>query len=83
MNRIELSQWDGRTQYVARPADFVEGVFRLHQIEARDLLRLGSRLNEWEASILQALYYQGAEPSEAQAYWLSRIAEVHALEVAA
>lgn len=80
----ELKPWDGRTWFVRRPASYTPGLYLIHQIEARDLLkRSGRKLNEWEASFLQTVAYQCSRLTDAQEYWLRKIGEAHGSRVAA
>lgn len=48
------------------PADYVRGLYRLHQITAHQLLRSGHPWTEWEAAFLQGLAWQVAAPSPSQ-----------------
>jgi hypothetical protein len=64
--------WD-RSWRVARPADIVDGLYRLHQLDALYLLRCGCPLTEWEAEFLQIVLYRAEKPSNIQHYWLRRI----------
>ena len=64
--------WNGRWS-VSRPDDYIPGLYRIHQLTARHLLWLGSRLSGWEATFLQTLAYQSKELSEMQAALLRRI----------
>ncbi|MBY6015120.1 hypothetical protein KUV75_09440 [Qipengyuania gaetbuli] len=78
-----VPRWDGRTWFVKRPADYTPGLYALHQIDARELLKAGSRLDEWEASFLQTIAFQWRDLSAAQSHWLARIARTHGSRVAA
>ena len=64
--------WD-RQWRVAKPDDYVPGLYRLHQIGAFDVLRKGYGLTEWEAEFLQLVAYQSGPLSTLQRYWLERI----------
>ena len=74
--------WDGRWS-VSRPADYVPCLYRMHQLTARDLLRLGFRLTGWEATFLQTLVFQSKSLTEMQTALLRRIEQDHLCEVAA
>ena len=82
MNGNELQPWDGRTWFVSRPSDYTPGLYAFHQLEARELLKKGRGLNEWEASFLQAVAYQWRDLSPAQDHWLRKIGCTHRSKVA-
>ncbi|MXO63434.1 hypothetical protein [Qipengyuania oceanensis] len=78
-----LKPWDGSTWFVEQPADFVRGLYRLHQIEAHDLLMSGRGLSNWAAGFLQQLYYQSKPPTQTQWFWLRKLDQEHGERVAA
>ena len=65
---------------VSRSADYIPGLYRMHQLVSRDLLQLGSRLTGWEAAFLQTLTFQSNAPTKTQAMWLRRIERDHLCE---
>lgn len=71
-----LQPWDGVWR-VERPADYQPGLYRVHQIEARDLLKTARGLNEWEARFLQTVAYQARDLSPLQSHWLRRVVRDH------
>lgn len=73
--------WNGQWS-VSRPLDYIPCLYRMHQLIARDLLKLGSRLTGWEASFLQTLVFQSKDLTETQAALLRRIEQDHGREVA-
>jgi hypothetical protein len=77
-----LALWDGRWT-VAKPADYVAGLYRMHQVAARWLLKNAERLTEADARLLQAVAYQAAPLSNLQRYWLERIESEQAQRKAA
>lgn len=67
-----MDRWDGRWT-VPKPADYTPGLYRVHQIEARNLLKQRNSLTKWEATFLQAVAYQFGTLSPGQRYWLARL----------
>ena len=67
-----LKPWDGVWR-VERPADFVPRLYRFHQVRAHDLLKRNPGLTEWDAHLLQVLYFKRQTLSPGQTYWLDRI----------
>ena len=74
---IELQQWDGHTWFIPEPKGFVRGLYKFSQLEAHDLLKLGDRLNEWEARFLQTVFYQHTSLNPTQQHWLRWIGKRH------
>ena len=69
--------WDGRWS-IQSPADDKPGLYRVHQLDARDLLRHGAgRLTNAEASFLQVVAYQWRNLSGLQAHWLRKLERQH------
>lgn len=64
--------WDGRWT-VEKPSDYIPGLYRFHQIEARGILKRAKSLTKWEAALLQSLAFQDKDLSPAQRYWLGRL----------
>ncbi|MBX7461771.1 hypothetical protein [Qipengyuania huizhouensis] len=79
MSDMKLKQWDGRTWFIPEPEGFVRGLYKFSQLEAHDLLKLGRRLNEWEARFLQTVFYQHGSLSHAQRHWLRWIGKRHGI----
>lgn len=71
-----LQPWDGIWR-VKRPADYTPGLYRVHQIEARDLLKTADGLSEWEAQFLQTVAYQTNDLKPLQSHWLRRVVREH------
>lgn len=66
--------WDGEF-FVERPADFVDGVFRMTGFQARNILKLGvGKINNWEAEVCQRAMYSRT-PSGTQCRWVDVIAD--------
>lgn len=75
MNRLSNAPrkpWNG-VWTVPKPADYVDGLYRLHQVIAHGFLRSGQPLDEWECSFLQRLARQPGDLNNLQTYWLGRI----------
>ena len=64
--------WD-RQWRVPRPAAFLDGLYRMHQLEALHMLRSQCPLTEWEAEVLQRILYAPGDISDLQRHWLRRI----------
>lgn len=77
MSDVILQQWDGQTWFVREPDSFVRGLYKFPQLEAHALLKLGRRLNEWEARFLQTVFYQHGNLTPAQRHWLAWIGKRH------
>ena len=70
-------QWNGGWS-IDPPADHVRGLYRMHQITARELLFQGvGRLTEAEARFLQVVAFQWRPLSNLQRHWLSRLDRQH------
>lgn len=75
MNRASLlarRPWNRKWQ-VETPADYVPGLYRLHQIVAHGFLQSGTPLTEWESMFLQTIARHPRDLSETQTYWLNRL----------
>jgi hypothetical protein len=68
--------WDGR-RTIAKPADYIPGLYRIHQLIAFDLLRSRARLSNWEAALLQTVAYQSGSLSELQSFWFNKVERDH------
>jgi hypothetical protein len=64
--------WDG-VRRVQPPADYIRGLYRMHQLVADDLLRQCRSLSNWEATFLQVVRYQGGTLTPAQRHYLGKI----------
>lgn len=82
MTRDPNGAWD-RVWRVPKPAEYIPGLFRPHQIDAFGLLRSRCPLTEWEAQFLQIVAYQVGDPSSLQRFWLRRIEREQLGEMAA
>jgi hypothetical protein len=71
-----LAPWDGRCT-VAKPADYIPGLYRIHQLIAFDLLRSSARLTNWEAALLQTVAYRSGSLSELQSFWFNKVERDH------
>lgn len=65
--------WDGRTWFVDRPADYVSGLYRLDQLQARDILKSAQGLTNWEAELCQRTLYRDQPSSPVVRFWLDKI----------
>lgn len=65
--------WDRRTWFARRPEDFVPGLFCFTQIQARDILRHGRNLTNWEAGVCQRAYYRFRGHSNIVRFYLDEI----------
>ena len=64
--------WDG-VYRTAKPADYVAGLYMVHQLDADHLLKTARGLTHWEAEFLQTVRYQGRPLSDLQRFWLDRL----------
>lgn len=71
-----LARWDGQWT-VAKPADYVPGLYCMHQIEARWILRYARALTEADARLLQTVALQSTPLSRLQKHWLERLERDH------
>lgn len=71
--RAGLKQWDGVTWFVEEPVDFVRGLYSFSQLQARDILKRGKGLTNWEAEVCQRAFYSHKPPSAVVDHWLSQI----------
>lgn len=71
-----LARWDGRWT-VPKPADYVPGLYKMHQLRARWVLSAGAALTVADARLLQTVAYQAAAPSNLQRFWLERLEREH------
>jgi hypothetical protein len=71
MNALDQAMlpWDG-VRRMKKPAGYVPGLYRLHQLDAEYLLRSGATWFTWAANILQAIAYQDGPLSPAQEHYL-------------
>lgn len=63
--------WDGVWR-VERPADYLPGLYRMHQLVAHDLLTQAKGLSEWQAALLQVIRYQSKPLTPTQRHYLDR-----------
>lgn len=75
MNRADVlarKPWNG-TWSVQKPAEYVDGLYRLHQVVAHGFLKSGTPLTEWECMFLQTVARQPGDLNDIQHYWLNRL----------
>jgi hypothetical protein len=68
--------WDGIWR-VRKPATFIAGLYRLHQVTAFQLLQSGAPLTNWEAALLQTIVYEAGDLAGLQRHWLWSVSEQH------
>ena len=69
-----MNPWDGSRWFVPKPASGWR-LASMSQATAKQLLRPGNRLSNWDARFLQTVLVQTGPLDAGQRYWMNRIAE--------